>query len=352
MSYRPGFPTTLIVVPFLLFSAFLFSACTSQNVAFVENRTADEVATFRPGSGTVLGKVSVQSEVILLREDGDIGYVGESGTIRSVDLTASPPALIGAPTTVSHTTDDLAEVNPTLIVSSGRDTPGRTDALVSSVLPAAQSELDVLDLGPGNTLSVDVCDDDSTVLVAMRGSNRAVRKLEINSQGTLTDTGLSFRPDGPPANVHCAPGSETGIVISSGLAVAQTFTISGAALTPVATQQLQAGRSGWGHSAAFNSNGSAVFMMSSAGSTTGRGFVERFDFDPQAGTLGSSVNQIVAPVTSTTYGIELLDVGPGGDVYVTEWTNDRVLVLDPNTLAQQRIISGLPAPVAIDIEGT
>lgn len=356
MAARLSSATALIALILLLFSA----CSSSRNVALVGNRAADEVAAFTPSSGSVMGTVSVESGGVLLREDGQIGYVlstgsataGTPGTIRAVDLNASPPALLGAPTTVSHTADDFAEVNSALIVSSGRDVSGRTDALVSSVLPAAQNEVDVLNLGPGNTVSVDVCDDESTVLVAIRErNNRAVRKLKINNQGTLTDTGHSFRPDGPPANIHCAPGSKTGIVVSSGTAVAQTFTITRTALTPVATQQLQAGRSGWGHSATFSSNGSAVFVMSSVGSTTGRGFVERFDFNNQTGTLGSTVNKVVAPVTTSTYSVGLLDVGPNGDVYVTESLNDRVLVLDPNTLAQQRIITGLSEPEAIDIEG-
>jgi YVTN family beta-propeller protein len=337
------------------------SACSSQKIVFVGSEGANEVEAIEPGSNTHRGGVTIPNtssadRALLLREDGQLGYVrGDIGTIHAIDLTASPPALQGAPTVLSTTVDDIAEVNLFLIVAAGRDkAPGGNDVLIASALPAAQREVDVLNLGPGNSVSIDVCDDNSTVLIALRGSDRAVRKITINDAGELTDTGQSFRPSHPPATVHCAPGSQSGMVVGSVGATAQTFTT--ATLTVVDTQPLAAAGgqrfNSVGHSAAFNAAGGAVYVMSSIGDFTGRGYVERFDYTPSTGVLGNRIQATVEPVARTTQGIQLLDVGPDDQyVYVTEWGNDRVLVLSASTLTPSQTITGLNAPIAIDVGG-
>ncbi len=254
-----------------------------------------------------------------------MGYVrGEvtqgQTTIHVVDI-ESPPVLEGTPTTVSYIATDMAEVNALTIVSAGRDALGSSDILVSSAVPAAQSEEDVLNLGPGSDATVDVCDDESTVLVAMNGtgSQRAVRKLKIDDQQQLTDTGDSFQTSAPPQNVHCAPGSQAGIVVNA-LAKAQTFTTAN--MNVVDTQNLAAhggGTASLGHSADFSSGGNAVYVVSSVGDFTGRGHLERFSFNPSTGALGSSTQTMIEPVTRTTVGLELVGVGPNDKtVYVTE----------------------------------
>jgi YVTN family beta-propeller protein len=344
---------------FLLLASFLLVACGSQKIAFVGSGSTDEVAAFNP-DGTIEGKATVPNvqeadRALLLQDDGEIGYVpGAPGTIHAVDLTSSPPALRGASATVSNVVDDMAQASPILIVSAGRDTTvGGTDVLVSSVFTGPMQEADALNLGQGSSASVDVCDDGSTVLVAVRG-NRAVHKLTIDSRGRLTDTGLSLRPTRPPADVQCAPGSQAGIVVGSVLGTAQTFTIGG--LNVVETVDLAAGsdEASTGHSADFTSSGDAVFVVSSVGDATGNGYVERMAFNPSTGAIGSTTERTIAPVTHTTQGIGLVGVGPDDQrVYVTEQINDRVLVLDATTLAQENVVSGaaLTAPLAIDVEG-
>lgn len=343
----------------------VLGACNPQEMALLGSEGTNEVTAFEPGTGTIKGNVAIPNvsggvSEILLRRDGQMGYVrGEvtqgQTTIHVVDI-ESPPVLEGTPTTVSYIATDMAEVNALTIVSAGRDALGSSDILVSSAVPAAQSEEDVLNLGPGSDATVDVCDDESTVLVAMNGtgSQRAVRKLKIDDQQQLTDTGDSFQTSAPPQNVHCAPGSQAGIVVNA-LAKAQTFTTAN--MNVVDTQNLAAhggGTASLGHSADFSSGGSAVYVVSSVGDFTGRGHLERFSFNPSTGALGSSTQTMIEPVTRTTVGLELVGVGPNDKtVYVTEWPDDRVLVLDATTLSQQNVISGsaINAPLSVNVVG-
>jgi YVTN family beta-propeller protein len=346
-------------------ACLLLGACNPQEMALVGSEDTGEVAAFEPGTGTIKGNVTIPNvnrgaSEILLRRDGQMGYVrGEVAqgqtTIHVIDI-GSPPTLEGTPTTVSYIVSDIAEVNALTIVGAGRDALGSGDILVSSAVPAAQSEEDVLNLGPGSDATVDVCDDESTVLVATNGtgSQRAVRKLKIDDQQRLTDTGDSFQPSAPPQNVHCAPGSQAGIVVNA-LAEAQTFTTAN--MNVVDTQNLAAhggGTSSFGHSADFTSSGNAVFVVSSVGDFTGRGHVERFSFNASTGALGSATQATIEPVTRTTVGLELVGVGPNDNtVYVTEWGSDRVLALDATTLSQQNTISGsaLTSPLSINVVG-
>lgn len=354
-------PSVLIVAAVCL----VFCACNPQEMALVGSEDTSEVAAFEPSTSTIQGSVSIPNvsrgaSEILLRRDGQMGYVrgdvaqGQT-TIHVVDI-GSPPTLEGTPTTVSYIATDMAEVNALTIVGTGRDALGSGDILVSSAVPAAQSEEDVLNLGPGSSPTVDVCDDESTVLVAMNGtgSQRAVRKLKIDDQQQLTDTGDSFQTSGPPQNVHCAPGSQAGIVVNT-LGTAQTFTT--ASMNVANTQNLAAhgqGTASLAHSADFNSGGSAVYVVSSVGDFTGTGYVERFSFNSSTGVLGAGTQKTIEPVTRTTVGLELVGVGPkGNNIFVTEWRKDRILVLDATTLSRQNTISGsaINAPLSINVVG-
>jgi len=197
-----------LFLPLVAALGLILCACNPQEMALLGSEDTNEVTAFDPGSGTVQGTVTIPNvsegaSEILLRQDGQIGYVrGEvtqgQTTIRVVDI-ESPPTLEGTPTTVSYIATDLAEVNALTIVGAGRDALGSGDILVSSAVPAAQSEEDVLNLGPGSDATVDVCDDESTVLVATNGtgSQRAVQKLKIDDQQRLTDTGNSFQKSAP-----------------------------------------------------------------------------------------------------------------------------------------------------------
>jgi hypothetical protein len=184
------------------------------------------------------------------------------------------------------------------------------------------------------------------------GSQRAVHKLKIDDQQRLTDTGASFQTSAPPQNVHCAPGSQAGIVVNA-LAEAQTFTTAN--MNVVDTQSLAAqGRASFGHSADFISGGNAVFVVSSVGGPTGRGYVERFSFNASTGALGAGTQTTIEPVTQTTVGIEVVSVGPNDNkVFVVEATKDRILVLDASSLSRQGTVSGsaLNSPLAINVVG-
>lgn len=368
MNYKPMTCKTKAPILLIVMACLIVAGCNPQEMALVGSEDTNEVTAFDPGTGTTKGNVAIPNvsggaSEILLRQDGQMAYVrgdvdatqGQT-TIHVVDI-GSPPTLEGTPTTVSYIATDMAEVNALTIVGVGRDALGSGDILVSSAVPATQSEEDVLNLGPGSDANVDVCDDESTVLVAMNGtgSQRAVHKLKIDNQQRLTDTGDSFQTSGPPQNVHCAPGSQSGIVVNT-LGTAQTFTT--ASMNGVDTQNLAAhgGSSSiaFAHSADFNSSGNAVFVVSSVGDFTGTGYVERFSFNPSTAALGTGTQKTIEPVTRTTVGIELVGVGPKDNkIYVTEWSKDRILVLDASTLSQQKTISGsaLTSPLAINVVG-
>jgi hypothetical protein len=370
-------------VALLFFACFLFVACGSQKVVLVGSDDTYDVAAFQL-DGTIQGtelipKTQSTDRALLVQDDGEVGYVGgRSGTLFAVDLTTSSPTLktgssSGQPgfVTLSNEITDIAQANPILLVTAGPGEGSNRGATVSSVLSGPMNEADVLNFGPAGTSgTIDVCDDQSTVLVAFRGGGK-VRKLTVGPQGSLTDTGASFQPPLAPTEIECAPGSQAGIVVGTQSPAgpgpkAQTFTTAN--MNVVETLNLAAASSEKdnpiGHSAEFNASGSAVFVFSSAGDPTtppgrpvgagGNGFVERIAFNASTGGVGSRMETTVAPAAHPTVGIDLLDLGPDGQrLYVTQPANDEVLILDPTNLSIQGSVRGtVSSPIAIDSGGS
>lgn len=356
----------------LLFAALLFfvSACSTQRVGVIGNDALTAVTAFDPSTNAIQGNVNVSARggrdvyALAIGPTGNQVYVSNRlGRIRRVTLSGSAPTLSGTPITPSNTASDLASVenNFLMLVAVGTDTAFTTsDGIMSTINLADGSELDTFDFGDTIPYSVDVCDDSQTVLVGT-AAPQAVHKFTVDSRGELTRTGSTFSVRNPVANVYCAPGSQMGIVVSSVGATMQSFDIgamsgidtrnlAGQSASPVSSQPI-------GLSGVFAPNGNRFFVRSERGDLTGNGFVEAFDFDAATGGLGlSAVQQAsVAPLASASRGTDEIAISADGNrLYVTDRSNDQVLVLNPSTLSTITTISGsnIDAPFGIVIGGS
>lgn len=357
---------------FLLAAALLgvATACSTQRIGLIGNDALTAVTTFDPNTSATQGNVNVSSRggrdvyALAIGPLGNQAYVSDrSGTIRRVTLSGSAPSLAGAAITPSNTASDLASVenNFLMLIAIGTDPAfAGSEGIMSTINLADGSELDTFDFGDTIPYSVDVCDDSETVLVGT-AAPQAVHKFTVNNRGELSRTGSTFSARHPVANVYCAPGSQTGIAVSSVGATMQSFDVgsmggidtrnlAGQSATPVGSQPI-------GLSGVFAPSGNRFFVRSERGDFGGNGFVEAFSVDATTGALGASALQqtSVAPLASASRGTDEIAISADGNrLYVTDRNNDRVLVLNPSTLSTITTISGtdIDAPFSIVIGGS
>src|SRR5690606_13414499 len=128
-----------------------------------------------------------------------------------IDLTASQPRLADGknPIPIANNGEDLS-ISPDgkyLVVADGRD-PQPT----SVIDIATQTEIHTFSRG-SDTNSVDVCSDGS--VLATSSANGTVRRITIDSEGILKDTGEVLSLDDEPNNVFCAPDAKSGLVVTT-----------------------------------------------------------------------------------------------------------------------------------------
>lgn len=344
--------------------AWMTGCATQHPVGLVGNDIPKTIVTFDPGAQAVQGDINIPSRgdrdayALAIGPKGRVYVSNRLGRIYHVMLDGSTPSVARSPIAPSHTASDLAATDSgrPVLVTVGTDTAS-TAGVVSTIHVEDGTELDRLPLGKATPYTVDVCDDNRTVLVGT-DTPHAIRKLTVRDDGRLRSTGSMLVVRNPVSNVYCAPGSQIGLVVSSSGATMQSFIVD--AMKGVDMRDL-AGQSGparslpLGLSGVFAPDGTRFFVRSERGDFIGNGFVEAFAVDPATGALGTNPARTdVAPLASASRGTQEIALqADGRQLYVTDPRNDQILVLDPSSLATVGTISGprIDAPFGIALSG-
>jgi DNA-binding beta-propeller fold protein YncE len=279
------------------------------------------VTVFDADIHAILGTVPIAADNVRITPDLKRGLATNHGfKVFVIDLTTSPPSLAGGtnPIPISNNGEDLA-ISPDgkfLMVVGGAGT-----ASISVIDIAAQAEISTFSPDSG-IHSVDVCSDGSVLTASF--SSGAVRRLTLSAAGTLTDTGEVLSVS-EPANVYCAPGALSGVVIPYFPEEITSFTIPG--LTLVHTRSLSTDNMLTG---AISRAGDRVFVR-------GFGLVDVFDFTQATGALGASpllTFSLALNGGASSSGFDQIAVHPnGGKLFVSESENESfaVNVYNPST---------------------
>ncbi len=244
------------------------------NVGMAADNAGDRAVVFDPASGAILGAVAVGpgsvGDCVLLPEHG-LGFITDfSSRLWVVDVERTPPALASGPNPIPMSNSGLdVAASP-----DGRHlvTCGSTD-LVSVIDVSGRAETATFDLGHG-CVSVEVCADRSVLITDFDiPDGRVVRRLILEPDGSLTDTGEEVVADFP-YNIQCAPDGSTALVIQlgrdvssvavSGLAFLDTITVEEAAPSTVM----------------FEPAGDRFFLRID-------GAIYAYDYDPLTGAIGA-----------------------------------------------------------------
>ncbi|MEM7588355.1 MAG: hypothetical protein AAF560_33515, partial [Acidobacteriota bacterium] len=189
---------------------------------------------------------------------------------------------------------------------------------VSVVDVAARAEIDTFDLGHDCQV-VDICDDGSVLVgwISISDNGRRVRRLEIDGAGQLSDTGESITPDFP-VNVHCAPGSNTALILQLG------FDVTSIAVAGLGTRD---------QVTTATAPGSAIFQPDQGRvSIRAEGAIDVYDYDTASGVL-SDTPALTIPGTGSLVpmgGIDTMAADPStGLLYVTD--DDTLGIYDATT---------------------
>lgn len=349
----------------LVFLLLIAACTTTQEVGLIgsENVTGssgtEALTVFSPQGPSLGTQLNVADRYALAVDRyNNRAYASDrQGTIHIIDALEDEPNLSGT-LSLSHSAHAIAMRHPLLIVAIGTRQTGTGFEGVLSTSSQTNSDVDEASLGSDVPYTVDVCDDNETILV---GLSTSVQKFTVDDSGTLTDTGETFDAQNPVGSVYCAPGSETAIVVASVTANMRSFDI--ASMSQVDVRELGA-RASTSHptfppiglAGAFGPDGERFYVRSERGDFTGEGFVEAFSFTPSTGALGSSPAEasIQAVGSWPQRSVQSLAVSLDGEqLYVTEPREDRVLVFDASSLTQEASLtgSGFERPLTIVIGG-
>lgn len=243
---------------FLAIGSVLTSPTMAQPFGLVADHFTNSVNVFDVGTNSVEASIPIGAG----QNVGDtaitpnqlLGFATDFlSQVWVIDLMTSPPSLATGtnPIPISNPGEDLS-VTPDgrfLLVSDGS-----LIEPISVIDIAARAEISAF-LSGTSTNSLDVCDDGTTVLVTSVSAND-VRRLALDPvAGTLSATAdvLPLGFDGPN-NVHCAPGSGSGVVVTRFSGAVRSFIVPG--LSPVDTRTL----ANVGISAVFSPAGDRVFV--------------------------------------------------------------------------------------------
>jgi YVTN family beta-propeller protein len=335
-------------------------------MGLIGNQKVDRITAFDPNAVTLQGGVGIsrgsnaEHYAMAINPLGHRGYVSDerSSTIHDVSLESMPPTVQNT-FNATHSASFLATFpgqQALLLVAAGMD--GRQG--VVSTMTVTGNQVDRINLGRDTRPeAIALCDDEKTLLVAVDVPHE-VRKLTVANDGSLSSTGKSYslKHGTRAADVLCAPGSGTGVVIighggasggSGAQAYAESFDVS--SMSRLHTERLA---QRIGVSAVFSPQGKTLYVRSDQGSRFGQSSIQAFTFHPSSGRFGSVSKAPAPPV-----GAQLLrDASTlaisqdGSRLFVTDSWNDKVLVLDSGTLSTQQTLSGnLAQPLSITISG-
>ena len=294
------FTTRLSFVFISGISLLLVVGCTSYRTAgLIVNAESNDVIVFDPPSSTILGSVALTTDSnpkvrpATISRNGSVGFVADGNLIYLIDMKADPPTLLEGATNpitlnIQSIIDLVAVPNRLFLLAAGDD----FISVFTTLEPWAIHTFD-----PGNSIirSIDACDNGTTVLVGMSGLDNVVKKLFVDENGILSDSGESVSTPKSITNVYCAPGSEVGVMVTGGMdADVQSFTLSnmGAVdrLELTAASMLEdpddpiSTIMPFGVSGQFSMDGTRFFARSTGGSPR-RGYVDRFVINPDTGAM-------------------------------------------------------------------
>ncbi len=234
----------------LLMSA---AGCQQPKMGLIGNQKVDRITAFDPNAVTLQGGVGIsrgsnaENYAIAINPLGHRGYVSDelSPTIHAVSLESMPPTAQNT-FNATHSASLLAAFpgqQALMLVAAGMD--GRQG--VVSTMTVTGNQIDRIKLGRDTRpAAITLCDDEKTLLVAVDVPHE-VRKLTVANDGSLSSTGNSYslKHGTRAADVLCAPGSGTGVVIighagpsggSGAQAYAESFDVS--SMSRLHTQRL------------------------------------------------------------------------------------------------------------------
>jgi len=332
------FTTRLSFVFISGISLLLVVGCTSYRTAgLIVNAESNDVIVFDPPSSTILGSVALTTDSnpkvrpATISRNGSVGFVADGNLIYLIDMKADPPTLLEGATNpitlnIQSIIDLVAVPNRLFLLAAGDD----FISVFTTLEPWAIHTFD-----PGNSIirSIDACDNGTTVLVGMSGLDNVVKKLFVDENGILSDSGESVSTPKSITNVYCAPGSEVGVMVTGGMdADVQSFTLSnmGAVdrLELTAASMLEdpddpiSTIMPFGVSGQFSMDGTRFFARSTGGSPR-RGYVDRFVINPDTGAM-RALEPILLHEREETWSWMV-----GGDYLALVEEADEILIPDP-----------------------
>jgi thrombospondin type 3 repeat protein len=269
---------------------------------------------FDADTGLVTGSVALgphhqgTGDCLVLGDRGPAFATDFDARVWALDLTATPARLAPQPNPIriSNPGEDLA-LSPDgryLVVCDGSGA-----APVSVIDIATQREVATFDLG-SDCDSVDVCDDGS-VLVSST-IQQVVRRLVLDADGSLADTGESHVFAGTLMNVDCAPGSKSGVAVTYNPGTLHSFAIPG--LAEVENRPLGDLVGIVAQTVLFNPPGNTVYVRGGSG-------VAAFAYDKATGQVGAAPLFTFTTDGITAYfGIDQMAIDPaGGKLYVSSY---------------------------------
>jgi hypothetical protein len=294
----------------------------------VDSDPPSTVATVPTGSGYYAGDC-------VISRGGDLGYTSNySRDVWVVDMTTIPPSRASGinPIHLSNYAAELALTPDGRFLLACAIGSGGGISVIDASSRAEVSASAFAD----DCSSIDVCGDGS-VLVTSIFTNE-VRRLVLDAEGTLTDTGESLTV-ADPVNVHCAPDSRSGVVVSQGASILTSFQVPGLALA----SERSLGDDAVGLSGVFSVDGRSFYVR-----TLGMG-VEAFGFDPATATLTSGPWLTLHAVTGNLIeGAETMALDPTGTkLFVPERSSIKVYDSRVGRLLGSIESSDLPDPTGI-----
>ena len=214
---------------------FQFTVQKAVGVILVADNATDSVTVIDAATNTVRGSVSIPDSGgaigdVAVTADGTLGFVTNfDSQVWVIDLSSSVPQLASGtnPIPISNAGEDIS-LTPDqkfLVVSDG----GGNEPL-SVINIASRAQVSTFSTG-NDTNSVEVLSDDSVLVTSINAGT--VRRLQIDANGTLTDTG-EVAAAGDPNNVFAAPSGSSAIVIDRSSSQIRSYLIPG--LVPASTR--------------------------------------------------------------------------------------------------------------------
>ena len=260
-------------------------------LGLVADDATHRVTVFEPDTFAVLGSVGLPGGPAI----GDVAILGKGskGFVTSfdskvfpIDLTMPAAPVLGAAISIANPGEDIS-ITPDqnfLVVSDGSNT-----APLSVIQVSTLTQIGTFDTGADSN-SVDLTSNGSVLVTSYNTST--VRRLTIDGEGTITNTGEVMAAGGDPNNVYSSPNGLFGVVVNRDAHTMRSFTVAG--MTSVNTRSDGI----LGIAGVFSPAGDRFYVRTQSA-------VQAYAFDSATGALGA-VPIFSIPINSTSdfYGID------------------------------------------------